>query len=121
MLPPLQPFHSIGGIQASFSVFQKWPAHSGGLNVRPGEKVHVERDNKYLDMEFIEFCFVLPQLRQVRPASRSPQMPVKHQQRPVPAQILQAVRIPLGIWQIKWYGEVAALNRHVKNSEPWSM
>ena len=45
---------------------------------------HGDRDAKPL-----EFGLVLPQLRQMHPAGQSPQMPVKHQQQPTPAIILE--------------------------------
>jgi hypothetical protein len=60
---------------------------------------------------------MLPQLRQVRPAGRSAEMPVKYQQRPVSAQINKSMHVTLGIWQFKWNGLIACTNRHDMNSQ----
>lgn len=95
---------------------QQRPAQAGRLNIGFGQEIHVKGDDKNLDVESLKFCFMLPQLRQVRPAGRSAEMPVKYQQRPVSAQINKSMHVTLGIWQFKWNGLIACTNRHDMNS-----
>jgi len=70
---------------------QDRPRKRGILNITTGKIVILKRDHHNFDIQPDKFVLLITQLRDVRPAGQSPQVPVEYHQEPAAAKILTLV------------------------------
>lgn len=105
-VPPAAPGHPVSVVQRLVGIQNQWPWQPGLFDVRQSHIVGIKRDDFYPNVQFPQPLLLLPQLRQMLPASRSAEMPVKNQQLPVTGIVTVAMNLTIAVLQFEWHGGV---------------
>ena len=102
-VPCLAMEHPVPSIERPRLVDQNRPPHTRLVRVRAGPWTPLERHHDDTGIEFLKGAFVLLQLQQMPAARQSTQVPMEHQQQPVPSVVFEAVETAFLVWQYEWH------------------
>ncbi len=84
-------------------VLQQRPWQLGFPSVGLCHPVLIKRNYFHMDVTFFQLRFLLSQLRQMLAAGWSAEVPMKHQQQPMPQGILQAMNMAIQVGYAEWH------------------
>lgn len=93
--------HPVVAVQRTLTINENGPCDFGFRDVGPNKRRCLERHHHNPRPQILERPFVLLQLQQVPAAGESTEVPMKHQQEPMPLVIGEAVYAPFGIGQFE--------------------
>ena len=106
--------HPVLPVRFAGVIDQKRPGERSFSHVTAGEKVVLERDHRDFHVSPGEFLFPITQLRDVRPAGKSAEVAVKHQQQPVPAVVREKMSSPVTVPKFERWGGFSGQVGHDK-------
>ncbi len=111
-IPPAAVIHTVSVIQGPGFIHQQRPLEVRIPNIGLCKRPRLKRHHGHPHTQVIQLIFDLTQLRQMFAARQSAEMPMKHQQQPVPTIVRQRMHHAVCIGQFKINGCFSAFIIH---------